>query len=166
MKRRDFLCGASCLLAGFAIGKITDNNKDTKFFKKEDFYERDCGLGGIVVATASHCNLNCKNCDVYSPLAKKEFVTYEQFSSDIEKLKALDPERDLMVAFMGGEPLLNPDLTKMINKAVELYPNSEKKILTNGILLEKMDNDFWEAVKRANMNFAITKYPININDKI
>ncbi len=162
MKRRDFLCGASCLLAGFALGKITNNNQDTMLCKKDDFYENDCGLGGFGIATSSHCNLNCKYCDTYSPLSKEEFVTYEQFSRDLEKLKELAPDRELELTFIGGEPLLNPDLTKMINKAYEIYPNSAKAILTNGILIEKMDDEFWKAIKKANVKFSITKYPIDI----
>ncbi len=165
MKRRDFLCGASCLFAGFALGHFSNKNKQENLFKKEDFYEIN-GLGGLTVAVSSHCNLNCKNCDVYAPLAKEEFVTYEQFSKDMEKIKELAPDREISFAFMGGEPLLNPDLTKIINKSVELFPNSEKTILTNGILLDKMSDDFWDVVKTSNMDFGITKYPVDFNMEV
>lgn len=47
MKRRDFLCGASCLLAGFALGNITKKNKNENLYNKKDFFERDIGLGDL-----------------------------------------------------------------------------------------------------------------------
>ncbi len=61
---------------------------------------------------------------------------------------------------------MNPDLTKMIKKSVEIYPNSKKEILTNGILIDKMDDEFWRTIKNANIEFGITKYPINIDQDI
>lgn len=84
----------------------------------------------------------------------------------MEKIKELAPDREISFAFMGGEPLLNPDLTKIINKSVELFPNSEKTILTNGILLDKMSDDFWDVVKISNMDFGITKYPVDFNMEV
>lgn len=162
MKRRDFICGLTGLFAGFCFNNFV-RMKEKEKIGPLDVKQRDISLGGFGIAVSSHCNLNCKGCDVYSPLAKEEFVTYEQFTSDMNKLKELAPDREFSTVFIGGEPLLNPDLVKMIDKARELFPNAERSILTNGILLDKMGDDFWTAIKKANVNFGITKYPINID---
>ncbi len=163
MKRRDFICGLSCLLAGFCLGNFVDlkNKKNKINYNKQK--ERGIELCSIGIAISSHCNLNCKGCDVYAPLAKKEFVTYEQFVKDMNKLKKIAPDREYNTFFIGGEPLLNPELTKIINKTKELFPNAQKSILTNGILIEKMEENFFKAIKESNVSFGITKYPININ---
>ena len=122
-------------------------------------------MDGFGIAISSHCNLNCKGCDVYAPLAKKEFVTYDQFCKDMKKLKDLAPDRDFDTIFMGGEPLLNPELIPIMYKTDEFFPNGKRAILTNGLLLEKMEDDFWQAIKDIKVTFGITKYPININFK-
>ncbi len=161
MKRREFICGLSCLIAGFGIGQVVP----FKFFKytdKEDGIER-VGLGGFTVAVSSHCNLNCKGCDTYSPLAKEEFVSFEDFSRDLDKLKELAPDREMNIAFMGGEPLLNPDITKLIRKTKEVYPEPRSVILTNGILLSQMSDDFWKTIMECEVDLRITTYPINID---
>ncbi len=81
----------------------------------------------------------------------------------MHKLNTLAPDREFGTVFIGGEPLLNPDLVKIINKTKELFPNAPRDILTNGILLDRMGDDFWKAIKNANVRFGITKYPINID---
>ena len=165
MKRRDFICGLSGLLAGFCIGNMVNIKADKQKIEYKNPRQRDISLGGFGIAISSHCNLNCKGCDVYSPLAKKEFVTYEQFCKDMEKLKELAPDREFDTVFIGGEPLLNPELVQIMYKTKELFPNAKRAILTNGTLLNKMGNNFWQAIKDTNVKFSITKYPINIDFK-
>ena len=165
MKRRDFICGLSGLLAGFCIGNMVNIKADKQKIEYKNPRQRDISLGGFGIALSSHCNLNCKRCDEYSPLAKKEFVTYEQFCKDMEKLKELAPDREFDTVFIGGEPLLNPELVQIMYKTKELFPNAKRAILTNGTLLNKMGNNFWQAIKDTNVKFSITKYPINIDFK-
>lgn len=160
MKRRDFLYG----IAGLGIGCLCTHLIDRKIFPNLSNILED-KLNGFTVNLSSHCNLNCKSCDTYAPLSKPEFVTYEQFSKDILKLKQLDPERELSLGFLGGEPLLNPEITKILQFSREIYPNGEHNILTNGTLIEKMPDEFFKTVKDCNINFIITKYPINIDFK-
>ncbi len=160
MKRRDFLCG----IAGLGIGCICTRLIDQKMFPDlKKMYKST--FGGFSISVSSHCNLNCKGCDMYSPLSKPEFVKFEDYSKDIDKLKQLAPDRELEMGFMGGEPLLNPELKQIILKTREVYPNATHTILTNGILLEEMDEDFFKIIKDCNICFRISKYPININLK-
>lgn len=159
MKRRDFICGASCFLAGFALSKFTNNNhsiENNSQLLKRKFNE-------IYIEATSHCNLNCKGCDAYSPLSKKEFVTYNDLVRDFTKLKEIYNDKYLEMLFMGGEPLLNPELSKMIEFLSELYPRGQKDIMTNGILLSSMDKNFWKTLQKNKVRLRITKYPINLD---
>ncbi len=170
MKRRDFICGAACFLGGIGLSEIKNKlNSPPKptITKPEDYPKLEDELGGFTVCLATHCNLNCKGCDTYSPLAGKgEFITIEQFTKDITKLKELAPEREFHFAFLGGEPLLNPDVIPILKLKHKLYPNSNSDLLTNGILLNTMNDDFWQTIKDSNINLCITKYPINIDRTI
>lgn len=161
MKRREFICGVSCLIAGLGIGQAIPRDF-FKNIKKNDDIER-VELGGFTVAASSHCNLNCKGCDTYSPLAKEEFVSYEDFARDLDKLKELAPDREMNISFLGGEPLLNPDLIKLIRKTKSVYSETGPNILTNGILLSQMDDEFWKTIKECEVNLGVTRYPLNIN---
>ncbi len=170
MKRRNFICSISCFLAGYILSDL--NNKYKKIIPPRNqknaykYIESNGNLKEIFVEAASHCNLNCKSCDAFSPLSKQEFIEYEQFEKDFRKIKALFPNKDISIIFIGGEPLLNPDITKMINLTAELFPNSKKKILTNGILLKDMDEEFYLAAKNADMEIQVTNHPIDIDRSI
>ena len=169
MKRRDFICGLSCMLAGFGLCEAKTKmipQKKCNNPKQEDYIPSTKGLQEIYIQATSHCNLNCISCDAFSPVAKPEFVTFEKFSKDFHKIKELFPDRNMDLVILGGEPLLNPDLTKIINLYQKLFPKGKKNIFTNGILLPKMDEDFWKALKNANFDLTITYHPIDIDRSI
>lgn len=44
-------------------------------------------------------------------------------------------------------------------------PTGKIKLLTNGILLKKMKDSFWEAVEKTNSEIWVTKYPIQLDWK-
>lgn len=92
---------------------------------------------------STHCNLNCKGCDTYSPLAKEEFVTYKQFINNLEHLKKLQNNCDYMgFGFKGGKPLLNPEFEKIFKKAIQMFPNGHKTIVTSELLLNNKNESF------------------------
>ncbi|RCW48161.1 radical SAM protein [Halanaerobium sp. MA284_MarDTE_T2] len=108
-------------------------------------YDKDCskspigtrpGLGPVAAWNInSQCNLNCKHCYSNSTAVKKDETlnTKEAFS-------LIDQLADFKVPVLllsGGEPLLRPDLFKLIKKAKSR--NLRVVISTNGTLLtEKM----------------------------
>lgn len=157
MNRRDFICEVSCILLGAGLIKYYKNYKPN-ISTKEIF-------SGFTCSTSFHCNLRCKNCDCYAPLAKERYTLYKDFAKDMEKLKKLAPNRNIDVCFMGGEPTLNPDLTKLLQKTRSLWPDSSLLILSNAVNLNQFGDDFWTAIKETNTDFHITKYPINIDRK-
>lgn len=124
-------------------------------------------LDSIEYDIVSHCNLNCKGCTHFAPIAKKWFVKIEDFKKDIERTSKLIPEKNLGCFYiLGGEPLLHPQIIEIIEIARRSYYHIPIKIITNGLLLEKMKNDFWDACEKNRIIIEITKYPINYDYSI
>ena len=64
---------------------------------------------------------------------------------------------------MGGEPLLHPDITQFMKIARNNFPNTRIEIVTNGILLNQQNEEFWNACKEFDVTIVPTKYPLNID---
>jgi len=53
-----------------------------------------------------HCNLNCKGCGHYCPLAPPQYADLQQYHSDMRRLRQLF-RNVRTIRLMGGEPLLH-----------------------------------------------------------
>lgn len=168
MNRRDFLCGASCLMAGFLLGKMGNfpvNNKT--IYEDVPFKFYDDQLRNILVNVASHCNLNCKGCCTFSSIAKPELLTANQFETDFTKFKeVLGNCNSVSLLLQGGEPLLNPEINEIIKISRKLFPKGNHILSTNAIGLISKDEEFWKIMNKNRIGLNITQYPININRAI
>jgi len=115
------------------------------------------------VNLAEHCNLNCVCCDHFSPVAEKKFLDSEQYERDLIRLAELFPDKVANVLLVGGEPLLHPGLTEIIALTRRHLPGSRVGLVTNGLLLPKMDLAFWEAARDNRLAITVTNYPIKID---
>ena len=118
------------------------------------------------VHLCDHCNLNCKGCDHFSPIAPPKFTDTKTFSKDMHRIAELFGDRVLRIHLLGGEPLLAPNVCDYISIAREAFPNKELTIidiLTNGTLLLKQPKAFWDACKEYSIKIRITKYPISLD---
>ena len=89
------------------------------------------------------------------------------FERDIKRLSELSNGEVNIIHLMGGEPLLNPNIKRFFEIARKYFDKTEIKLITNGILLLKQDNSFWQSMKDNKITLAPTKYPIKIDwDKI
>lgn len=105
------------------------------------------------------CNLNCKGCSQYSGLVKStKFHDVNSLHMDLLQLKKFIQEIGA-IKILGGEPLLHPDLEKIIEKTREVYPKSQISVWTNGLLIKKMNRSFWENVRDNNILIRISHYP-------
>lgn len=165
MNRRDFLCGAGCLMAGFALGKIKELPPNNGIYCNDQrFKSYDHRLRYMLVGVSSHCNLNCKGCTTFSPLAKQEFISASQFEKDFTKIKKiLGNCETVSLLLQGGEPLLNPELKDIIKLTRKIFPTGEHYISTNGIALSEQNEEFWKLIKANKVGLQITKYPIDID---
>lgn len=112
----------------------------------------------------SHCNLNCKGCNHFSPLCKEEFVDVNGLARDFARLSELTHRRTENIDIMGGEPLLHPEIIKIMELG-RRYFDGPIRIVTNGVLLPKMNEDFWLACKNNNIKIIVTSYPIRLDRK-
>jgi hypothetical protein len=109
-----------------------------------------------------HCNLNCFSCSHFSCLSNsKWFADPKKFEKDVKKLMEFKfPIK--MFKLLGGEPLLHPKVTEFMRITRKYYANTIE-IVTNGILLPKMEEDFWQACHDFDIVIRVTPYPIKIN---
>ena len=105
-----------------------------------------------------HCNLNCKSCTHFCPLVTEPtFTDLERYTQDIQTLSKKLAIRTIRL--MGGEPLLHPQINDFIRVTREAYPHSRLFIVTNGLLLLKMPEAFWETLQTYRVRIHWSKYP-------
>ncbi|MDR2409157.1 MAG: radical SAM protein [Bacteroidales bacterium] len=116
------------------------------------------------VHLTEHCNLNCKGCCHFSPIAETEFLNCTVFEQDCRRLYDLTRCHVDKIHLMGGEPLLHPKLTEIMDIASKYFDTGIIEIVTNGILLLKQSKKFWECCRKNKVTIIITNYPINRDD--
>jgi hypothetical protein len=121
-------------------------------------FEERRELETIEIHVAEHCNCSCKNCSMFCALVKQEsFPVYSEFEEGLKNLKKyFDHVKTIRI--IGGEPLLNPELYKYIDFIGEIFPFSDLRLLSNGILADKMDDRLIESIKRNKVRLFISNY--------
>ncbi|WP_294241320.1 radical SAM protein [Pseudobutyrivibrio sp.] len=114
----------------------------------------------VEIHVVDHCNLNCKGCDNFSCLAEVNYLSIDSYIKDLERLQYIFGDDVEWITMMGGEPLLNKDIIIYCSIARKLFPNALVRIITNGTLLLKQDDAFWDGLKKNNVLLYVTKYPI------
>jgi len=110
------------------------------------------------------CNLNCKGCTHYSSLSQREYEDLPQLENSMRLLSSIKGHRHIKdIYIIGGETLLYPSLKEAMSMARHYFPWTNISIFTNGLMLPKMDDMFWELCRSMNINIAITRYPINFD---
>jgi len=116
---------------------------------------------------ADHCNLNCRGCDNFSPLSPEVFADPEVVERDCARISELSGGQVNEIQLLGGEPLLHPQVTRFIEIARKYFPTTPVNFITNGVLLLKQPEIFWEACRKNRIEIVVTKYPVKIDhDKI
>lgn len=113
---------------------------------------------------AEHCNLNCAGCDHFSPLAPKLFPDFDAVCRDLRRLRELFGAEGVgRIHLLGGEPLLNPKVEDYIRAVRDLFPDNRLELVTNGLLLPKMPESFWDTCRKCSVIIRPTKYPIALD---
>lgn len=110
-----------------------------------------------------HCNLNCRGCYHFSPLANKEFLSIDDYKRDIKRLSELFNGNMERILLLGGEPLLHPQVNDFFVITRKYFPHGDIHMLTNGTLLLQMGGDFYHTIRDCGAELWVTKYPINFD---
>lgn len=112
---------------------------------------------------AEHCNLRCRGCDHFAPLAEPEFADLAAFERDFARMSLLLNGRAVKIGLMGGEPLLNPRVAEYLPIARRYFPATKIRVVTNGLLLLRQTGSFWKACRENDIMIEVTRYPINLD---
>lgn len=127
------------------------------------FVPRPC-LEYMILNILDHCNLRCKGCDHFACIADSYCVSYETIHRDLERLSEIFHGDYIMkIAVMGGEPLLHPDLPRILEDVRAHFPYTAIRLTTNGLLLLQQTDEFWRVCRENDVTIVNTKYPINLN---
>lgn len=115
---------------------------------------------------SEHCNLNCKGCDHFSPLAEPSFTDLKSFSKDIDRMSELFDQKARSIHILGGEPLLHEDICEFVEKTRIAFPDvnlTEIRVISNGLLVNKMSDEFWDTLRKNKVILSVTKYPLTLD---
>lgn len=115
------------------------------------------------VSVTEHCNLNCRSCNHYSPIAEEEYLDMAEYERDCARLSELFAGEVKTIYLAGGEPLLHPRLPEIIQITREAFPVGKIGIITNGLLFPSMGNGFWNACRDYRIVLEPTEYPVNFD---
>jgi len=110
-----------------------------------------------------HCDMSCKGCSHFSPLAEKRAFPLINLQNDLRRMSELTAKVVDEIHIMGGEPLLHPNLLEILKTAREVFPNTIIALITNGILLLKQSDAFWSVCRDNSIVIEVTKYPISLD---
>jgi MoaA/NifB/PqqE/SkfB family radical SAM enzyme len=112
---------------------------------------------------ADHCNLKCKSCLHFSPLAQSVFQDITVLERDCKRLAELTGGHIADICVLGGEPLLHPNISGCLDIARKYFPSDRIYIVTNGILLLKQPEEFWQNCVKNNIGIEVSLYPVHLD---
>jgi GTP 3',8-cyclase len=99
-------------------------------------------LGHLDLNICTHCNNRCVACSHASPFTKAYHMKPAVLERDLEAIKPFLSFARLQL--VGGEPLLHPNITDMLYVARCSGVGDQVMVITNGKLLPRMPDKFWE----------------------
>lgn len=107
----------------------------------------------LEIHLTDHCNLRCRECCTLSPFLPERFIDPGQLRANLAlAARVLKPE---FLKLSGGEPLLHPQIVECVRIAKKSGVARTVSVTTNGLLLDRMPEAFWEALD----HLTISLYP-------
>jgi len=120
-------------------------------------------LSYLVLNILDHCNLRCKGCDHFAAIAEERFVSLDDIRRDLARMSNILNGRVARIGVMGGEPLLHPQLKEILIYTRLFFPKTLIQLVTNGLLLLRQEEAFWQNCREQNIVIVNTKYPIHLD---
>lgn len=113
---------------------------------------------GCEINVVRHCTNACSNCNHASiRYTDKYIMEPDVLRRDLAVMK--NHLRTKLLFCQGGEPLLSPHIVEMMSICYDSGIAKQCGVLTNGKLLPKMGDDFWEMLATRKMELRISCYP-------
>lgn len=108
----------------------------------------------VEIMITQSCNLSCQGCTNYSDLRHRGYVTWQQGQQWFRSWKQCLDLPD--IGIMGGEPLINPEWREWLHGLRDMFPSSQLRFTTNGLLLHRHPDilDFLDSI--GNVVFKIS----------
>lgn len=120
-------------------------------------------LQKVDIHLVDHCNLKCKGCTHFAPLAEEFFIDINDFERDLGRLSTLSQGNIDEIFLIGGEPLLHPEINDFFPIARNFFRNSKIVVITNAILLNQQDDKFWNACRRSEIQLWVSAYGLGMD---
>ena len=113
-------------------------------------------LNYLEINIVDQCNLNCKGCAHFSNICDSNFVSLDKYKQDLEIIA----KKFYLYNFrlLGGEPLLHPQLPELVDTTRKILPNSRIIIVTNGLLINRLDDSVLKKLSENNIIISISLY--------
>lgn len=93
------------------------------------------------IMIAYSCNISCRGCISLSNFKRDGVEPYDLIAQSVSTWsKKLNPA---VIVMFGGEPLLHPKFTDILAHVRTCWPKSTIRVITNGLLLDKISPDKW-----------------------
>jgi MoaA/NifB/PqqE/SkfB family radical SAM enzyme len=162
MNRRKFI--KSCIAGGLLTATCIVGSKyyfgNSKLLEEQSNEHSDYYVPLTDIHLVEHCNLKCKYCAHFSCIAEEEFLDLRQLKKDIRQLYKICGNRIKGFFLLGGEPLLHPKITEIIKIMRDTFPKCYLEVRTNGLLLNSMNDEFWECLHKYSVTLFHSYYPI------
>ncbi len=109
------------------------------------------------ISVTDHCNLSCIYCSVgeLPHLSHDDILRYEEIQQVVQVAASMGINK---VRLTGGEPLLRPELSKLISMLARIEGIDDISLTSNGILLSKYASELKKAgLKRVNVSLDTLK---------
>jgi len=108
------------------------------------------------------CNLRCEFCYTFSPYQKGYVPADELIESYLEWRKKVKPKYFVV---SGGEPLLHPELPRILRESARIWDDSKLILNTNGLLLDSVKPEVLQAVKETGYELIITEHTFELEHR-
>ena len=105
-----------------------------------------------------HCNLKCNGCTHFSNISEPNFADARILREHLSRLNNIFG-KIIEFRLLGGEPLLHPDIVNILKVSRKALPYSKIELVTNGLLLDKMSEEFFQTLYKNKISVEISDYP-------
>lgn len=112
----------------------------------------------IEVNLTDACNLKCKGCTHFSSLYEESSIyPLYDYEKDLQKLRNVG--QIFRLRLLGGEPFLIKNLHEYIRITREIFPESMIEIVTNGLLVKKVNQEIMTTIRDYDICISVSLYP-------